>query len=128
MEGTSPFYRYCPYDVGGIIQINVLSPAKKAVILPASMLPNSAAKDLSFSSSNGMPNRISPFYSSHPFVPSIINSVIPFSLDIQEPHLIRQPFVQESISVLIGMNGDIRGRCSSACMVIFSICPFYLVI
>jgi CheY-specific phosphatase CheX len=78
------------------------------------MLPNSAAKDLGFSPSNGMPNMISPFYSSQPFVPSIINSVISFSLDIQKPYLIRQPFVQESISVLIGMTGDIRGRCSSA--------------
>ncbi|MFA1711240.1 hypothetical protein ACDX66_05980 [Peribacillus frigoritolerans] len=34
--------------VGGVISINALSPAEEAVIVPASMLPNSAAKDLSF--------------------------------------------------------------------------------
>ncbi|MFS0764701.1 chemotaxis protein CheX [Peribacillus phoenicis] len=39
-----------------------------------------------------------------------VKSVIPFTLDIQKPYLIRQPFEQESISVLIGMTGDIRGR------------------
>lgn len=39
-----------------------------------------------------------------------VKSVIPFSLEIQKPCLIRQPFEQESISVLIGMTGDIRGR------------------
>ncbi|MGE7605798.1 hypothetical protein ACQKML_04220 [Peribacillus frigoritolerans] len=106
--------------VGGVIPIKALSPAKETVIVPASMLPNSAAKELSFSPSNGMPNMNSPIYSFHPFDPSIINSVIPFTLDIQKPYLIRQPFVQESISVLIGMTGDIRGRCPYAFMVIFS--------
>ncbi|WP_285766167.1 chemotaxis protein CheX [Peribacillus sp. SI8-4] len=39
-----------------------------------------------------------------------VKSVLPFSLDIQKPSLFRQPFEQESISVLIGMTGDIRGR------------------
>ncbi|MFJ8067466.1 chemotaxis protein CheX [Peribacillus sp. NPDC096447] len=39
-----------------------------------------------------------------------VKSVIPFTLDIQKPYLIRQPFEQESISVLIDMAGDIRGR------------------
>ncbi|WHX65149.1 hypothetical protein QNH26_15705 [Peribacillus frigoritolerans] len=96
--------------MGGVIPTNALS--KEAVTLPASMLPNSAAKD---------PNMISPFYSSHPFFPSIIDSVIPFSLDIQKPYLISQPFVQECISVLICMKGDIRGRCSSACIVVLSV-------
>lgn len=96
----------------GVIPTNALSPAKEAVTLPASMLPNSAAKHS---------NMISTFYSSHPFVPSIIDSVIPFSLDIQKPYLISQPFVQECISVLICMKGDIRGRCSFACIVVLSV-------
>ncbi|MGE6376490.1 chemotaxis protein CheX [Peribacillus muralis] len=39
-----------------------------------------------------------------------VKSVLPFSLDIQKPSFLRQPFEQESISVLIGMTGDIRGR------------------
>ncbi|CAH0312207.1 CheY-P phosphatase CheX [Peribacillus simplex] len=39
-----------------------------------------------------------------------VKSVTPFSLDVQTPSLIRQPFEQESISILIGMTGDIRGR------------------
>jgi hypothetical protein len=106
--------------VGGVIPTNALSPAKEAVIVTCKhAAENSAAKDS---------NMISPFYSAHPFVPSIINSVIPFSLDIQKPYLIRQPFVQESISVLIGMKGDIRGRCSSACIVVFSILLDYAVL
>ncbi|MFJ7754066.1 chemotaxis protein CheX [Peribacillus muralis] len=39
-----------------------------------------------------------------------VKSVLPFSLDIEKPSFLRQPFEQESISVLIGMTGDIRGR------------------
>jgi hypothetical protein len=42
----------------GVIPTNALSPAKEAVTLPASMLPNSAAKDS---------NMISPFYSSYTY-------------------------------------------------------------
>ncbi|PRA95247.1 hypothetical protein CQ056_03800 [Peribacillus simplex] len=71
------------------------------------MLPNSAAKDLSIPPSNGMPNMISPFYSAHPFVPSIIKSVIhwTFKSRISKDSL----SYRKSISVLFGMKGDIRG-------------------
>lgn len=41
---------------------------------------------------------------------SAVKSVLPFSADVQEPSLIMQPFEQESISVLIGMTGAVRGR------------------
>lgn len=41
---------------------------------------------------------------------SAVKSVLPFSLDVQKPSFIMQPFEQESISVLIGMTGDVRGR------------------
>lgn len=39
-----------------------------------------------------------------------VQSILPFSINIQKPSYIKQPFEQESISVLIGMTGDIRGR------------------
>ncbi|MGE7601491.1 chemotaxis protein CheX [Peribacillus sp. NPDC097675] len=41
---------------------------------------------------------------------SAVKSVLPFSSDVQKPSFIKQPFEQESISVLIGMTGDVRGR------------------
>lgn len=39
-----------------------------------------------------------------------LKSVLPFTLEVQKPSFIKQPFEQESISVLIGMTGDVRGR------------------
>lgn len=39
-----------------------------------------------------------------------IRSVIPLSMTIDKPSLFVQPFTQTSISVLIGMIGDLRGR------------------
>ena len=60
------------------------------------------------------------FYSSIRLYPQSLSPLFLFLLDIQKPYLIRQPFEQESISVIIGMTGDIRGRCSFACMVMFS--------
>lgn len=39
-----------------------------------------------------------------------IRSVIPLTMAIDKPSLFTQPFTQMSISVLIGMTGDLRGR------------------
>lgn len=39
-----------------------------------------------------------------------IRSVIPLAMTIEKPSLFTQPFTQTSISVLIGMTGDLRGR------------------
>ncbi|MCG3083063.1 chemotaxis protein CheX [Anoxybacillus sp. LAT_35] len=39
-----------------------------------------------------------------------IRSVIPLAMTIEKPSLFTQPFTQASISVLIGMTGDLRGR------------------
>lgn len=39
-----------------------------------------------------------------------IRSVIPLTMAIDKPSLFNQPFTQMSISVLIGMTGDLRGR------------------
>ncbi|KFZ43758.1 chemotaxis protein CheX [Anoxybacillus flavithermus] len=39
-----------------------------------------------------------------------IRSVIPLAMTIEKPSLFTQPFAQTSISVLIGMTGDLRGR------------------
>lgn len=39
-----------------------------------------------------------------------IRSVIPLAMTIEKPSLFTQPFTQMSISVLIGMTGDLRGR------------------
>ncbi|MGG3843788.1 chemotaxis protein CheX [Anoxybacillus kestanbolensis] len=39
-----------------------------------------------------------------------IRSVIPLTMAIDKPSLFTQPFTQMSISVLIGITGDLRGR------------------
>lgn len=39
-----------------------------------------------------------------------VKSVIPLSIEVGKPALIVQPVEHESIGVLIGMTGDIRGR------------------
>ncbi|WP_353957916.1 chemotaxis protein CheX [Peribacillus sp. ACCC06369] len=40
----------------------------------------------------------------------LLSPLFLLTIDIQKPSLIRQPFKQESISVLIGISGDNRGR------------------
>jgi chemotaxis protein CheX len=39
-----------------------------------------------------------------------VKSIIPTTLSIDKPSLFTEPFTQTSISVLIGMTGDVRGR------------------
>jgi chemotaxis protein CheX len=39
-----------------------------------------------------------------------VKAVIPFEMTFEKPSLFTQPYVQDSIGVLIGMTGDIRGR------------------
>lgn len=39
-----------------------------------------------------------------------VKSVIPCELQIDQPNLIAEPFMQKSIGVLIGLTGDFRGR------------------
>lgn len=51
---------------------------------------------------------------------SAVKSVLPLTIETEKPDLINQPFEQESLSVLIGMTGDIPGRLiiegSESCM------------
>jgi chemotaxis protein CheX len=39
-----------------------------------------------------------------------VKSVIPLPIQIDKPTLIKQPYKQVSLGVLIGMTGDVRGR------------------
>ncbi|MCU9613660.1 chemotaxis protein CheX [Caldibacillus lycopersici] len=41
---------------------------------------------------------------------SSVNKVFPFSKSISEPIPFKEPFMQDSIGVLIGLIGDIKGR------------------
>ncbi|SFC46310.1 chemotaxis protein CheX [Bacillus sp. OV322] len=41
---------------------------------------------------------------------SAVKSVIPAGISFGDPFLLRQPLEQASLSVLIGMTGDVRGR------------------
>jgi chemotaxis protein CheX len=39
-----------------------------------------------------------------------VKGVLPFEISVEKPSLFTQPYSQDSIGVLIGMTGDVRGR------------------
>lgn len=39
-----------------------------------------------------------------------VKTVLPFEVSVAKPSILREPFEQNSIGVLIGITGDIRGR------------------